>query len=50
MPTPLPLEAGRLSKAQQTQYWEDGYLFPIEVMSAREAHALRTELEALERD
>ncbi|MEM1076640.1 MAG: phytanoyl-CoA dioxygenase family protein, partial [Pseudomonadota bacterium] len=50
MPTPLALEDGRLSTAQTQQYWEDGYLFPIPVMPAQDAIAMRAELEALERD
>ena len=48
MPNPLPLEAGKLSPALQKQYWEDGYLFPLQVMPAEEATALRAELESLE--
>ena len=48
MPAPLTLSNGRLSKAQSAQYWEDGYLFPIPVMPAEEARALRAELEKLE--
>ena len=48
MPPPLPLENGRLTPEQQQQYWEDGYLFPLQVMSATEAQAMRDELEAIE--
>jgi hypothetical protein len=48
MPQPLPLARGRLTEAQRAQYWQDGYLFPIEVMPAAEAQALRAELEEIE--
>ena len=48
MPPPLPLEKCRLTPEQQQQYWEDGYLFPLQVMSATEAQAMRDELEAIE--
>ncbi|MEP3053047.1 phytanoyl-CoA dioxygenase family protein [Ascidiaceihabitans sp.] len=50
MPQPLPLEDGKLSAAQREQYWADGFLFPLQVMSATEAQALRSELEKIERD
>lgn len=50
MPTPLPLAGGRLSSAQQEQYWKDGYLFPLQVMPAADALSLRAELEQLEQD
>lgn len=48
MPEPLALENGRLTKRQTAQYWEDGYLFPIPVMTPTEAQALREELEQIE--
>ncbi len=48
MPDPLTLTNGKLSEAQRAQYWEDGYIFPLQVMPAEEAKALRAELEALE--
>ncbi|MDU8928419.1 phytanoyl-CoA dioxygenase family protein [Alisedimentitalea sp. MJ-SS2] len=48
MPAPLPLENRALPQALVKQYWQDGYLFPIEVMSAAEAAALRAELEQTE--
>lgn len=50
MPPPIPLENGKLSDAQKVQYWEDGYLFPLQVMSAQEAQAMRLELEKIEAD
>lgn len=37
-----------LSDAQITNYWQDGFLFPLPVMPAEEAQALRIELEELE--
>lgn len=46
----LSLENGRLTKAQSDRYWDDGYLYPIDVMSAAEAQSLRSNLEELERD
>lgn len=50
MNDPLNLENGRLTKAQVGQYWNDGFLFPIPVMSADEAAGYRQELETTERD
>ena len=48
MPAPLALDHGKLSEAQKAQYWQDGYLFPLQVMPPEEAQAMRAELEALE--
>ncbi|WP_247742727.1 phytanoyl-CoA dioxygenase family protein [Shimia sp. R9_1] len=39
-----------LSQHQQSQYWDDGYLFPLDVMPAAEAEEWRAELETIERD
>ncbi|SDD32802.1 phytanoyl-CoA dioxygenase family protein [Ruegeria marina] len=50
MPSPIPTENGRLSAAQTAQYWQDGFLFPFQVMSGHEAASLRAELEQIERD
>lgn len=50
MPHPLPLNNGRLTPAQQKQYWDDGYLFPLQVMPASEAQGMRAELEAIEQE
>lgn len=50
MRTSLPLENGRLSQSQIDTYWRDGYLFPIPVMPATEAVALRQDLEQIEAD
>ena len=48
--TPLPLTNGRLSQDQIDQYWADGFLFPIPVLTPGEAASLRAELETLEKD
>lgn len=50
MPDTLPLTQGALSAEQTRRYWDDGYLFPIEVFDATEAATHRAELEAIERD
>lgn len=50
MRTPLALDDGRLSPAQIDRYKADGFVFPIEALPAPDAHALRAEFEALERD
>lgn len=42
------LTDGRLSKDQIERYWENGYLFPMQAMSAGDAQELRNELEQLE--
>ncbi len=39
---------GKLTKTQQDQYWDDGYLFPVQVVSSTQATKWRTELEAIE--
>lgn len=46
----LPLERGHLGDALVGQYWDDGYLFPIQAIPAAEAAAARAELEGIERD
>ena len=46
----IPLTDGRLADTTIRQYWNVGYLFPMQVMSPEEAHALRQELEQLEED
>lgn len=48
MSTEIPLDSGRLSPEHASQYWDDGFLFPMQVMSETEAQGLRQELEALE--
>jgi ectoine hydroxylase-related dioxygenase (phytanoyl-CoA dioxygenase family) len=50
MTAALTLADGRLTPAQQNQYWEDGYLFPLPVMSAEEAASLRAGIEQIETD
>jgi hypothetical protein len=50
MQTSVQLEKGRLGKDAIAQYWEDGYLFPIDAMSREEAVSLRRDLEEIERD
>ena len=45
--TPLSFD---LSSEQAHQYWEDGYLFPIPVFSAKEAQSYRSKLEQIEQD
>ena len=44
----LQLEAGRLSAAQQEEYWRDGYLFPIRAVDDAQAAKWRTDLEEVE--
>jgi ectoine hydroxylase-related dioxygenase (phytanoyl-CoA dioxygenase family) len=39
-----------LSDAKIKQYWDDGYLFPVDVMSGAEAANARSELEQVEAD
>jgi hypothetical protein len=46
----LLLEDGSLPQALAAQYWQDGFLFPLSVMSPDEAMAFRAELEGIERD
>jgi phytanoyl-CoA hydroxylase len=50
MPAPLELENGRLSQAQIDRYWDEGYLFPVPVITPAEAATARAELEQIERD
>ena len=39
------LSEGRLSAAQIGQYWEEGFIFPIDVMTLEEAADARAEFE-----
>lgn len=48
MPDDITLENGFLSQQDIDRYWEDGYLFPVTVMSEQEAAAQRSDFEALE--
>lgn len=44
----IPLSDGRLNKTTVQQYWDDGYLFPVPMLSPDEAARARAELEAIE--
>ena len=44
----IPLSNGRLATETSQQYWDDGYLFPIDVLTKAEAAEARAELETLE--
>ena len=46
----IPLEAGRPSAPQVDQYWQDGFLFPIPVVSPEIASDWRATYEQMERD
>lgn len=48
MPQSLALIKGRLSTEQQDQYWRDGFLHPIDIMTSDEAQRTRQELETTE--
>lgn len=48
MAQPVTLDAGRLSERSKAQYWQDGFLFPIQALPTEDALALRAELEDLE--
>ena len=47
---PIDLQNGHLSQDQISQYWRDGFLFPIDVFSDSETATYRSELETIERD
>ena len=46
----VELDAGRLSKSQTEAYWNDGFLFPISVLTDAEVTAARAALETVEND
>ena len=46
----LTLTEGRLNGDLTQQYWDDGYLFPIQVIAPAEAATARAELETIEKD
>ncbi|MEM7269204.1 MAG: phytanoyl-CoA dioxygenase family protein [Pseudomonadota bacterium] len=48
MPTPIETSNGYLSEDRKAQYWEDGFLFPIQAVSTEQAAAWRSELERIE--
>jgi hypothetical protein len=50
MSASISLENGHLSDALVAQYWRDGFLFPLDGLTAEEAAAARVELEKIEAD
>jgi ectoine hydroxylase-related dioxygenase (phytanoyl-CoA dioxygenase family) len=50
MTSPLTLTDGRLSQDQKAAYWEDGFLFPLQILSEDEAAQMRGELEQIEEE
>ena len=50
MPTPLKLTDGYLGEDLKARYAEDGYLFPLPVVSAAQAADWRRQIEEIERD
>jgi len=46
----INLNNGRLSDTDVARYWDDGFLFPVPVIDAAEAQAMRAELEGIEAD
>jgi hypothetical protein len=46
----IVLSNGRLTEKQRGAYWNDGYLFPIEVAAASQVKTWRSALEQIERD
>ncbi|WP_170365958.1 phytanoyl-CoA dioxygenase family protein [Ruegeria arenilitoris] len=50
MPDIQDLARHKLTPSQAAQYWEDGFLFPLDILSADEAAQVRSELEQIERD
>lgn len=44
----LNLENGHLTQAQKDAYWNDGYLFPINVANTKQAAKWRSDLETIE--
>ncbi|WP_108816525.1 phytanoyl-CoA dioxygenase family protein [Loktanella sp. Alg231-35] len=50
MQTSLKLTDHKLPQALTQQYWDDGYLFPLPSLPARDALAYRAEIETIERD
>ena len=47
---PITLTNGRLSAPHIAQYWDDGYLFPVDTLPQTHTDQLRAELEEIERD
>ena len=50
MQEPVARNGTHLAPDMIARYWEDGFLFPIDVLSRDEAQAYRTQLELVERD
>ena len=50
MPVKSPSAPTALTREESAQYWEDGYLFPLNILSSAEAAAARAELEQIEGD
>jgi len=50
MPDIQDLARHKLTPSQAAQYWEDGFLFLLDILSADEAAQVRSELEQIERD
>ena len=44
------LTTNYLSKTQQQQYWDEGFLFPISAVSSEQSQAWREALETIEHD
>lgn len=43
-------QASSIGQSEVSQYWDDGFVFPIQVLSEQEASDCRSELEAIEQD
>ncbi len=50
MLAPIPMENGHLSASLVAQYWQDGYLFPLEITPPDQAQEWRQAFEDMERD
>ncbi len=48
MKTAHVLDNGRLTAPQKQQYWDDGFLFPVDALTGAAAATYRTEFEAIE--
>ena len=50
MPNALALMGGKLTQSQIDQYWDSGYLFPVQVLDPETASNFRATLENIEAD
>ncbi len=50
MTKPLSLSNGALSTTQKDDYWQNGFLFPLQIFTPVEAAGFRATLERIERD